>query len=174
MSPPPHAITIRSWTPVEDTLQITRMLHEAYAPLARLGFRYLATHQEDAITRQRLLQGWSFLAVSGDEIVGTITLRRADPQSLCHWYQSPEVFIFGQFAVAPRMQSRGIGKRLLEHVENHARSEGATELALDTAQGARHLIQWYQRLGYRNVGSVSWPETNYTSLILSKMLSTGC
>ncbi|HWB60770.1 MAG TPA: GNAT family N-acetyltransferase [Chthoniobacteraceae bacterium] len=71
---------------------------------------------------------------------------------------------------APGPSAPGFGSRLYRHVEAHARSLGAVELALDTAEGAIHLRSWYERLGFRFIQFISWDQTNYRSVILSKAL----
>ena len=75
-----------------------------------------------------------------------------------------------QFAVDPQIQGRGIGLRLLRDVERRAIASGAHEVALDTAEPARHLVDWYTGLGYRFVEHAQWSHTNYRSVILSKRL----
>lgn len=163
-------IDIRPWSPDLSVSGITRLLHSAYAPLASMGFRYLATHQDDSITFQRLSAGWSFLAYAAGTVVGTISLRGPDHTNDCAWYRDSQVFSFGQFGVLPECQRRGIGRLLIDFVERRAAAAGALELALDTAEGAVHLIRWYHRLGYRQVDLVSWHDTNYRSVVLSKAL----
>jgi hypothetical protein len=44
------------------------------------------------------------------------------------------------------------------------------ELALDTAEPAAHLIDWYQRLGFALVGHWKWGGANYRSVLMSKNL----
>ena len=75
---------------------------------------------------------------------------------------------FGQFAVEPALQRSGIGTRLVGYVEAAARTAGCTALALDTAEGATHLVRWYERLGFRAVGHVNWNVTNYRSVVMCK------
>ncbi|RYD26682.1 MAG: N-acetyltransferase [Verrucomicrobiaceae bacterium] len=135
-----------------------------------MGFRYLATHQDDSVTFQRLSAGWSFLAYAAGTVVGTISLRGPDSANDCAWYRDSQVFSFGQFGVLPERQRCGIGRLLIDFVERRAAAEGALELALDTAEGAVDLIRWYRRLGYRQVDLVSWHDTNYRSVVLSKAL----
>ncbi len=163
-------LEIRPWFPDMPVTPITTLLHAAYAPLAAMGFRYTATHQDDDMTFQRLSAGWSFLAYTGNTLAGTISPRRSNPASECPWYRRAGVFTFGQFGVSPEHQRHGIGRALLDHVEDLSLREGAVALALDTAEGAGHLIRWYQSLGYREVERVSWPDTNYRSVVLSKPL----
>lgn len=159
---------IREFVDGDSVAEITLLLHAAYGSLAASGFRYLAAHQDEATTLRRLRSGIPFVAERGAEIVGTVTLYPPSISSTCEWYRT--VHSFGQFAVRPELQGQGIGTRLYEHVEAYARSLGIDELALDTAEGAHHLRRWYERLGYRFIQFISWKETNYRSVILSKSL----
>jgi len=43
-------------------------------------------------------------------------------------------------------------------------------VAVDTAEGAAHLITFYRARGYRQVAYAQWDHTNYRSVILSKRL----
>ena len=163
-------LTIRAWQPTDDVDVITELLHRAYAPLAQAGLRYLATHQSAEVTRERLTSGHPLVALREGTIVGTATLYPPDAASPCELYRQPGVYCFGQFAVSPELQRGGIGRQLIEHLEAVARQQGATELALDTAEGAVHLVEWYRRLGFRPVQYVDWEVTNYRSVVMSKTL----
>ena len=149
---------------------LTELLHTAYRPLAEKGMRYLATHQPPETTLKRLLTGDSFLGFIDDELVSTITVVKNDPNEPCAWYQKPEVYFFTQFAVKPKYQGLGIGKKLMDFVEEYAKADGAMEMALDTSEHADHLISIYKNRGYRFVDYAKWNMTNYRSVILSKTL----
>lgn len=168
--PVSEELQIRALREDDDVPAITALLHAAYAPLAEAGFRYLASHQDDEVTLRRLGAGWPYVGVRSGQLVATVTLRASEPDSACAWYRRPGVFSFGQFAVLPALQRSGIGHRLIQRIEQDATTRGATELALDTAEGAVHLCRWYSRLGYRFIQHVSWHETNYRSVVLSKSL----
>ena len=90
----------------------------------------------------------------------------------CAWYRQPDVFSFGQFAVRPDLQGQGLGGKMIDMMETEAAARGARELALDTADGADHLIRWYEKRGYRLVEHVSWGNTNYRSVVMSKTLES--
>jgi GNAT superfamily N-acetyltransferase len=75
-----------------------------------------------------------------------------------------------QFGVRPDLQRQGLGAAMMDFVEAEARRHGAGELALDTAEGALHLVDWYRRRGHRPVETVQWPVTDYRSVVLSKAL----
>lgn len=166
-----NRIVIRDLRESDPIPEITWLLHEAYAPLAAMGLRYTATHQDDDVTRRRLASGWPWVAVLDGEIVATVTLyQNASGSEGCAWYREPGVFSFGQFAVRPDLQGQGLGGRLITMLESEAAVRGAGELALDTADGADHLIRWYEKLGFRFIEHVSWGSTNYRSVVLSKTL----
>jgi GNAT superfamily N-acetyltransferase len=96
-------------------------------------------------------------------------LPRGTQQHECY-YRRPGVAVASQFAVAPRLQRRGIGAALMRKVEERAREIGASEIAVDTAEPAQHLVALYERWGYVRVDDVQWGHTNYRSIILAKRL----
>ncbi len=164
-------IQVRRFAETDEIAPITTVLHAAYSSLATAGFRYLASHQDDATTLNRLRSGFAFLVECDGKLLGTATLYRPSPDSQCEWYRQDTVWRFGQFGVRPGYQRQGIGARLYDRIEAQARAFGAAKLALDTAEGALHLRRWYEKLGFRFVQFVSWPDTNYRSVVLSKDLT---
>ena len=171
MSPDvPDEILIRDLRASDSVPEITELLHAAYAGLAAQGFRYVASHQDDDVTRRRLGRGFPLIVECADRMIGTVTLFPPNPEAPVAWYRRPDVHYFGQFGLLPEFQGRGIGDRMLDEVEQRARVRGAAELALDTAEGATWLIAWYQRRGHRFIEYVQWPVTNYRSVVMSKGL----
>ncbi|MHC4470704.1 MAG: GNAT family N-acetyltransferase [Planctomycetota bacterium] len=166
----PEGVEIRRIAPHDSLEELTDLLHRGYRELAEMGFRYWSTHQSVADTRRRISGAECWVAALDRRLVGTITFRPREQARGCPWYDRPDVAIFSQFAVEPGLQRRGIGSRLLLLVERRARETGASELALDTAEGAEHLITLYKRRGYRFVQFADWEKTNYRSVILSKSL----
>jgi hypothetical protein len=57
--------------------------------------------------------------------------------------------------------------------EQWTREAGYSELALDTAEQATHLTEFYHRRGYRWISTIQWPGKTYRSVILSKPVSPG-
>lgn len=150
---------------------LTELLHEAYGGLAQKGFRYLASYQSVEQTLERLSRDEFFLAFWENRLVGTLSLYRSKPDSLCEYYRRPGLVHFGQFAVQTAFQGRGIARKLLQHMERRAGERGASEIALDTAEGATELIEMYQRHGYLTVSNTQWSTTNYPSVVMAKRLN---
>lgn len=164
-------ISIRPWLNTDSPAELTELLHRAYARLAAMNLRFWATHQSADVTEQRIASGECFVAVADGAICGTILFRDASRTNGSPWYDRPDVASFGQFAVEPGLQSKGLGRRLISHVEDRAAASGARELALDTAEPAVHLVDWYTRLGYRFIEHAQWQHTNYRSVLLSRAVS---
>jgi GNAT superfamily N-acetyltransferase len=157
----------------EDSFEeLTELLHRAYARLANMGFRYLATHQDVATTKRRAAKGECYVGIIDDRVIATVLLVALRPgKAHCEWYARPGVATLSQFAVCPELQGQGIGSRIVSFVEERAAALGASELALDTAEGATHLLAFYSKRGYRQVAYEQWDHTNYRSIILSKVLA---
>lgn len=165
------ALTIRPWQESDSIADMTALLHRAYAGLAAMGLRFMATHQSAEVTAARIAEGQCFVAMLNDRICGTILFKTADQTKGCPWYDQEGIASFAQFGVEPEMQAHGLGRQLITFVERQAFASGARELALDTAEPATHLVGWYGRLGYRTVGHQQWSHTNYRSVLLSKLLA---
>jgi GNAT superfamily N-acetyltransferase len=168
---PLGSASIRLLEAADSLDELTELLHRAYAPLAAKGFRYTATYQDVDTTRRRAGKGECYLLTEGSRIIGTITL--VPPTTSygdCEWYERSDVAVLTQFAVSPEYQRRGLGSELMRFGETRAAELGALEVAVDTAEGAQHLIEFYQKRGYREVGHAQWKQTNYRSVLLSKRL----
>lgn len=144
-------LTFRLVAPDEDWEALTALLHRAYGTLAAQGLRFWASHQAVSATRERAAAGECWVGELHGRIVCTITFmapeRCAGNRGQARWYDRPEVAKFGQMAVEPDLRGQGIGALLMELVERRARECGAEELALDTAEGATHLLAMYEARG---------------------------
>ena len=161
---------IRLLTPTDSITELTTLLHAAYARLGTMGFNYTAVDQPDEVTRKRVARGDCLLALADGRILGTTMFHAPGCSEGCPCYERPDVATIGQFGVLPGQQGRGVGTLLLREVEARALASGAAELALDTSEGADHLIAWYERHGFRFVEHAQWTGKTYRSVIMSKVL----
>jgi GNAT superfamily N-acetyltransferase len=101
-------------------------------------------------------------------LVGSIFTRELDG----------EMGWFGVLAVDPAYGERGIGRQLVAFVEGRALSAGWTTMQLellvplevDIAHSQR-LVEWYRRIGYREVSRVSLADVEPDALLF---LTTPC
>jgi GNAT superfamily N-acetyltransferase len=165
----PH-VRIRDLRPGDSLDELTLMIHAAYKRLGDLGLNYTAVDQDASVTRARAERGRCLVAEIEGRLVGTVTWYGPGGGRRCDWYRRREVAVFGQLAVSPDHQGRGIGSSLIAEVERQAGQAGALELALDTAEPARHLVDYYAGQGFRIVEHAQWPGKTYRSVIMSKRL----
>lgn len=164
--------TIRAIHACDNLVALTTLIHAAYATQAARGLRYWGTHQTPDDTRKRFEQGFGFVALMGDQLAGTITVRPPQPDSRVVLYRDPHTWTLGQFAVHPEMKGLGLGRKLHDHAMVIAGSHGASTMALDTAAPAASLIAMYQRWGYELAGEADWrPHTNYVSVVMRKAIT---
>ena len=150
------ALTIRPATPA-DVAALSELIRRTVrrsnaadyaAPVVEL---IAANHAPDKVA-QRLVERDVFVCLEGHRIVGTIGLESDKLRSLF---------------VEPDLQGRGVGARLVAHLEAHARQAGVAELHLSSSITARGF---YQRLGYR---MIRFDERHDGStFLMSKMLTT--
>lgn len=159
---------IRELAATDSIVGMTTLLHAAYARLGGMGFNYTAVDQTEEVTRSRIARGHCLVAVDDGALVGTIMFHPPGRSAGCPCYERPDVATIGQFGVLPGRQGIGTGTRLLRHAEELALASGAAELALDTSEGADHLIGWYEREGFRFVEYAQWEGKSYRSVIMSR------
>lgn len=163
-------VIVRPLSDADSIHELTALLHRAYARLAGMGLNYTAVDQTAEVTRQRIDGGCCFVAMLQGALVGSIVVQPTYAVNDCEYFTRTGVAAALQFAVEPASQGLGIGRELLRHAEEWAISHGFRELAMDTAEPAEHLVQFYNGLGYAHVGLVQWPGKAYRSVVLSKLL----
>jgi len=159
---------IRPYTREDSIPEITALLHRAYGPLAAQGLRFSAMTQDDAETLSRIEEGYCLVAEAEGKVVGTVTIYAWTQDNPCPYYRRPGLFYFGQFAVDPSFQGQGLGRRLVDAVEDYAKSQRGIELALDTAVDASQLIALYGKWGFEIVDPWDTSAPHYVSVIMSK------
>jgi GNAT superfamily N-acetyltransferase len=163
------SVNIRLFSEKDSISELTSLLHRAYKRLADMGLYFVATYISEEDMQGFVNRGECFVAESDGKIIGTILLypRGKNTPEL---YKRDDVLVFGKFAVEPEYQSKGVGAMLMDYIEKYVKTKGIKELALDTAEGAHHLIDYYSKRGYKKVGYYQWSVTNYRSVIMSKTL----
>lgn len=165
-----NKVHIRKLSAEDDLEKLTELLHHSYKKLLDQGFRFLASHQDVATTKNRIDKGEGYVAEVEGKVIGTVTYYAPHLPNRYDWYNRQDVAFYGQFAVEPEYQNSGIGGKLIDFVEKLAVRDEAKEIAVDTAEGATELINYYKKRGYRFVGYTQWSVTNYRSVVLSKNL----
>jgi GNAT superfamily N-acetyltransferase len=162
-------LTIRRFTNTDSISELTALLHRAYKRLADMGLYFVATHISDEEAKSLIDRGECFIAELDGKLIGTILLYSKGKYNP-PLYLRDDVSVFGKFAVEPEYQKYGIGDMLMKYIEDYVKSKGIKILALDTAEQAQHLIDYYSKRGYKFAGYHKWSMVNYRSIIMCKEL----
>ena len=164
---------IRRLRPTDSLDGLTVLLHRAFRDLALQGIECECVSQSVERTRERVKRGDCFVAVSGGDVIGTVTLENADRSSSIAAYRDPGTASAHQLAVEPSRQGAGVGRALINHANSWARARRFARLALDTPEGALKQLAWYFDRGFDMVETVRVPGRRHASVVLAKTLATG-
>jgi GNAT superfamily N-acetyltransferase len=89
------------------------------------------------ILRPMLVKGNFLLAEGSAGLVGCVYVELQGERAY-----------FGLLAVDPARQHRGLGRRLIDEAENHARADGCHAMDLRIVNLREELPPFYRRLGY--------------------------
>lgn len=162
---------IRPLEPTDDLIELTELVHAAYAPLGALGLNYTGVDQSPEVTADRLAAGEAWVAEDSEgALVATATLTYPDPYDHCVYFRDLSQLTLNQFAVHPAYQGAGLGRRMVEHLCERAKELGYRAVTIDTAIPATHLVEWYARLGFQPIGEVQWEGKTYRSVVMSRLV----
>ncbi|HSF45634.1 MAG TPA: GNAT family N-acetyltransferase [Chitinophagaceae bacterium] len=76
----------------------------------------------------------------------------------------------GMFSVMPELQGGGIGKKMLQAAEEHAKHVGCSAIYMYVISVRTELIDWYKRKGYEETGElVPFNEDGLTGTHMQKL-----
>jgi ribosomal protein S18 acetylase RimI-like enzyme len=125
-------VSVRRFTP-EDTAFVAALSERAFAEYGKDPARYTLSVIDRPDTR-------TWLAVEADGPVGLVVLEQ-------HGSHAAILAV----AVTERARGRGIGERLMQTAERHARAQGARQLTLCTADANLAALDLFLRRGFRIV-----------------------
>jgi putative acetyltransferase len=123
-----------------ETAAIASVLFQSFAEhrASYTAAAFAATTPTADGIRRRLHEGPVWVACHHDAIVGTVSaVSRGD---VCY---------IRSMAILPAARGRGIGRLLLQHVEQFAAAQGCTSLLLSTTPFLTRAIRLYEQVGFR-------------------------
>jgi ribosomal protein S18 acetylase RimI-like enzyme len=101
-----------------------------------------------------------FVARKSGMCVASVTLDESQPPeySALLWSDiDGRALMIHRLCVHPQWQQRGIGRRLMDFVEDFAKRHGFSSIRLDAYTGNPQALALYRHRGYRKVGQVYFP-----------------
>ncbi|QWU15242.1 Acetyltransferase (GNAT) family protein [Paenibacillus sophorae] len=80
--------------------------------------------------------------------------------------------IMHRLAVHPRVQGKGIARRLVAFAENFAAEQGYKSIRMDTYAKNAKALELYRRLGYEIRGEVKFPGRTANFPVMEKILAS--
>lgn len=137
-----------------DASALKALLEAAYrGDSARRGWN----HEADILDDERTAPGevealladpavTILTARDGAALIGCVAVTRKDAKS------RGGLGYLGMLCVSPDLQSAGLGRRLLDAAEDHARAAGIAAMEMTVIDSRDALIAWYERRGYLRTG----------------------
>ena len=143
-------LTLATATPA-DTARLTRHVNAAYrGETARQGW----TTESDLLDGQRIDEAGvaDMLALPGAVMLLAVDAGGELLGSFHAQVKGPVVYL-SMLAVAPTLQTRGVGRFLLEAAEDYGRQHGCTLSKMTVISVRAELIAYYERRGYHLTGA---------------------
>lgn len=145
-------VTISAETPLQDDVrQMIAELNEAMRPLTPPEFQFQMTAEQiaESATTLFIARDNAGMAVA----MGALKEHDADFGEVKRMYTRPEV------------RGKGVGKQILERIEQLARERGVSKLMLETGEAPAFESAWkiYERNGYRVRGAfLDYPDSGWS------------
>jgi ribosomal protein S18 acetylase RimI-like enzyme len=110
----------------------------------------------------------SIMASSGGAV---LAWEDALPIGSARYYYKEDYMYIGRVAVHPDHRGKGIGKRLMAFLEEHARKNGRFQTRLEVRLSLPDNIQFYKRLGYQVVEQIYYPDRTDSWYVMNKRLT---
>jgi GNAT superfamily N-acetyltransferase len=131
---------------------------EAVARLVNAAFVaeqfFIERDRTDPQTVCSLLEDGQFLlAEDGQELAGCVHLELRGPRGY-----------FGMLSIEPSRQRQGIGRRLIEQLENYFKDSGCKFCDLKIVNVRTELHDIYRKLGYADTGASEYDDPHPTKI----------
>jgi len=126
-----------------DARAISSILTEAFAEYESLYTKkaFAATTPTREVIKSRFNEGWMWVAVLEEKIVGTVSAVS----------QNKDLYI-RSMAILPVARGNKIGEQLLETIENFAARNDFQRITLSTTPFLNRAIRLYEKFGFVRIG----------------------
>ena len=144
-----------------DVAQLRVLVNRSYAELGEMGLNFVGVTQDEAATRERMIDKeiWVIESIAEKKLLATMALGVKETEE-------KSMFYISQFGVLPEEKSKGLGSFLIHHAFRRAKARGYNIIELDTAIPAHHLVKLYRNFGFEIVEAERRPRPNYPNFLM--------
>lgn len=144
-------LVVRLATP-GDVAAVIDVLAEASAWLRSKDIHQWPPRFSEGFIAATAEGGELYVAVECSDLVGTITLQFSDPM---FWGERADAGFFHRLAV--RRSHAGLGRSLIDWADRQTEAGGRPFLCLDAMTSNRRLRDYYEAMGFEEVGQIEGP-----------------
>jgi ribosomal protein S18 acetylase RimI-like enzyme len=134
----------------KDIEELINLVNSAYrGESSKIGWTTEADLLDGIRTDQRSIQA---LIQKPGAIILAATDETSRMVGCVYLQQQGQQLYLGMLTVAPAIQAKGIGKRLLFAAEKYGREINCTSIIMSVIDIREELIDWYKRKGYQSTG----------------------
>ncbi len=129
---------------------------------------------EDIITKD--VGSRSLYVLEQDDLcIAAVSLNQEQDEAYqkIHWLGGEPVLVVHRLCVNPAHQGHGLGSRLMDLAEAHAKQNAYVSIRLDAYTGNPRAVKLYERRGYRKAGQVYFPRRTLPFFCFEKILREG-
>ncbi|REE77721.1 ribosomal protein S18 acetylase RimI-like enzyme [Paenibacillus taihuensis] len=158
----------------QDRKDLVQLYREITLSLSQAGIRqWDRFYPNRFVIEQDLKRGTVYGIRGGQRIIGAVVVdsQQSGKYARLIWNdRTGKPSCIHRLAVHPDYQGQGIGKRLLQFAEEHAREAGSSSIRLDVFTGNPGAVGMYRRAGYVEVGTIKFPMRKVPYLCFEKLL----
>lgn len=134
----------------EDVPELVKLINSAYrGPVSRQGW----THESDLITGDERINETGLAAALANRANAMLMIKEQEQIKGCVMLEKKDEHIYlGMLSVNPAIQTKGIGKKLMQQAEQYALQNGFRKILMTVISARKELIEWYNRRGYSSTG----------------------
>ena len=116
------------------------------------------TYPNAGVIMEDLIAQTYFVAIKNNVIIGGVNIDKDQDKTYLdiNWEDTSNSFlVVHRLAVKEEFWKKKIGKKLMIFAENMVIEKGLKSIRLDTYSGNPKAMEFYRRLGYRELGSIN-------------------
>jgi ribosomal protein S18 acetylase RimI-like enzyme len=116
------------------------------------------TYPNAGVIMEDLIAQTYFVAIENNVIIGGVNIDKDQDTTYLDidWQDTSNSFlVVHRLAVKEEFWKKKIGKKLMIFAENRVTEKGLKSIRLDTYSGNPKAMEFYRRLGYRELGSIN-------------------
>lgn len=144
----------------EDIEKITSLISDAIKEMELHGiYQWDELYPAEIDFLDDISKGNLYVAIEDEKLVAiyVISGEYDDAYKSAEWkYTDETAYILHRFCVSPHFQNRGLGKSILDHIEEQIRDMGYMSVRLDVFTENPYAQRLYRHNGYEVRGYADW------------------